>query len=1269
MLTQPPPTQPPTPNDTHVKPLFELPDSIHQITFVEKLSEAVDHPTRTAGTYVVTPPIAECFDRALRVVGASLKDARSRAAYLHGSFGSGKSHFMAMLSLLLDGHEAAWRVPELHPLRAKHDFAGKKKLLQLHFHMVGFESIEEAIFRRYLTFSKTHHPAARVPGVFADEKLFNDAATLLDELGDDAFFAPMNNAANAPNAALATTSTPTPISTGDEWGEFAGHTTWDRNRFDHCVTSTEPKEREELFSALVKTRFRAYAEESRQYIDLDSGLAVLGRHAKGLGYDGVVLFLDELVLWLASRASDTAWFHNEVQKMVKLVEAQDARREIPFMSFIARQRDLAEMVGANYVGLENKLVRDSLQWSEGRYETITLEDRNLPAIVERRVLRPRDATAKGALDNAFDKLKKGAADPAWKTMLGQLDAGDFRRLYPFSPALVDALVALSNALQRERTAIKLLTELLVEHIEDLKLGEVVGVGDLYDVLAGGEASAEGVMKARFESAKHVYTYRLLPLLQQTHQTNTAERCQRLRPDHPARLGCSNCRVTACRSDNRLIKTLIIAALVPEVAALKDMTAGKLVQLNHGSLRVPIPGTEANLVTKKLKEWASQIGQLHVGLQADPTVRLQLEGVELGPIIEQARGADSPGMRQRVLRDLLFEAMGLQVVADTGKDHKHKDWRGTDRMGHIRFGNVRKMGPEALRCPEDHDWRFIIDYPFDDPGFGPHDDEQVLDQFKEVGGGSWTMVWLPSFFSAAMNQMLGDLVILKHIVEQPSAYISQLSVENQARAKNDLVNLKTQKEARVVQALEQAYGLAQVREGDIDSALSIDKHLQVLKPGANVQPMLAANLATALDGFIPALLDARYPRHPRLTAKLTTMRAEKLIEKFGEIIDNEKKQIPADRALVDEMRGTLGELGLVRCTETAAILVEDRMLQDIERKRQQQVSDRPDAAEIRRYIDESNKMGLQPEALDLITRAYARWSARTFVSGGLPYEAKAGRPIPDHVVLEKPDLPSHDTWSKALALAGTTLGVVLAGKALHADNLKRFEAEVHKAVKAKAADCSKLARLLKQRLTELGLPVESDRLKTAASADKLCGALNGRSGKAMTDALAAFVPETSPRAVGHSIGSADKVAGVLGDNLVFGAFKLLETKRGVLDGADDLVERVAKCLRQDELHEAATERLRALAEEAQRLVNPPISPTMTTVPVLPIAPPVPAGVVVASASWNARGKTAVLSQLRAALAEAEKALASNTSDDDDSTETGQITLTGSFTITTHRLQAK
>ena len=40
----------------------------------------------------------------------------SKAAYLHGSFGSGKSHFMAVLHLILQGNPAARGIAELAPV-------------------------------------------------------------------------------------------------------------------------------------------------------------------------------------------------------------------------------------------------------------------------------------------------------------------------------------------------------------------------------------------------------------------------------------------------------------------------------------------------------------------------------------------------------------------------------------------------------------------------------------------------------------------------------------------------------------------------------------------------------------------------------------------------------------------------------------------------------------------------------------------------------------------------------------------------------------------------------------------------------------------------------------------------------------------------------------------------------------------------------------------------------------------------------------------------
>lgn len=56
-------------------------------------------------------------------------------------------------------------------------------------------------------------------------------------------------------------------------------------------------------------------------------------------------FLDELILWLASHAADPAWVNREGQKVAKLVEAAKMDRALPIVSFIARQRDLRELVG------------------------------------------------------------------------------------------------------------------------------------------------------------------------------------------------------------------------------------------------------------------------------------------------------------------------------------------------------------------------------------------------------------------------------------------------------------------------------------------------------------------------------------------------------------------------------------------------------------------------------------------------------------------------------------------------------------------------------------------------------------------------------------------------------------------------------------------------------------------------------------------------------------------------------------------------------------
>lgn len=66
----------------------------------------------------------------------------------------------------------------------------------------------------------------------------------------------------------------------------------------------------------------------------------MSKHAKRLGYDGVVLLLDVLILWPASHSADIAFVQLKGRKLAKLVEAQTSDRPVPIISFVARQRDL-----------------------------------------------------------------------------------------------------------------------------------------------------------------------------------------------------------------------------------------------------------------------------------------------------------------------------------------------------------------------------------------------------------------------------------------------------------------------------------------------------------------------------------------------------------------------------------------------------------------------------------------------------------------------------------------------------------------------------------------------------------------------------------------------------------------------------------------------------------------------------------------------------------------------------------------------------------------
>lgn len=194
--------------------IIDVPERVRKGDFVLNLSRGVTEPDQTLHQYVVTPQLAACFDDALGFIRSAIDAANSKACYLHGSFGSGKSHFMAVLHLLLQHTPAVRTLEHLDKVCARHGWVEDKKFLLVPYHMIGARNMESAILGGYVDHVTHLHPAAPLPGVYLAEEIFKNAQQLRGRLGDDKFFEDLNRGATQPQKG---------------WGKLAKG--WDAGRF------------------------------------------------------------------------------------------------------------------------------------------------------------------------------------------------------------------------------------------------------------------------------------------------------------------------------------------------------------------------------------------------------------------------------------------------------------------------------------------------------------------------------------------------------------------------------------------------------------------------------------------------------------------------------------------------------------------------------------------------------------------------------------------------------------------------------------------------------------------------------------------------------------------------------------------------------------------------------------------------------------------------------------------------------------------------------
>lgn len=1195
---------------TLIKDLIEIPERIHYGDFVLKLTDGVTEAkaAETLQNYVVTPQLAGCFDNALAFIRSAIDGRSSKAAYLHGSFGSGKSHFMAVLYLLLQGSSTARSLSELASVVAEHDrWIQGKKFLLVPFHMIAARSTESAIFGQYVEYVRRLHPDAPVPGVYLAEPLFDNAHRLREQMGDETFFAQLNTQTASVDAG---------------WGGLAA--AWDATAFGRA-TAAPPgdEERIRLVSDLVETLLPAFQNiaraEGEAFVSLDEGLSILDRHARDLGYDALIFFLDELILWLASNAADLAFVSREGQKLAKLVEAQQGNRPIPLVSFVARQRDLRELVGDHVPGAQQLAFADVLEHQKGRFHLITLEDRNLPVIAEKRILAPKDDAARQELDGAFAESSKVRDDVMQTLLTSSADPAMFRQVYPFTPALVQTLVAISSVLQRERTALKVMLLLLVSQRDTLTLGQLVPVGDLYDVIAEGDEAFTSEMREYFDQAKRLYQGKLRPLLEQQHGVGLDE--LRARPaDDPV--------AQAFRADDRILKTLLLSSLAPEVEALKALTPARLAALNHGSIRSPIAGREGQVVLTKCRTWASHVGEIRISDEGgNPTVSLQISGVDVEGILDRARGEDNHGNRTRKVREILFRELRIPeedqlfLTVDV-------EWRGTNRRCELAYGNVREMGFDSLTARDDR-WRVIVDFPFDVEGHTPADDLSQIEQFREAEPPTRTIVWVPTFLSRGAQKDLGTLVMLDHVLagERFGDYASHLSVVDRAAARSLLDNRRSQLAERMRLILEGAYGVGIPLPGTLDTSHDLAEHVQSLDVGFTVSPPVAATLRGALEHLLDQALTHQFPAHPRFEGAVRPAALRRVFDEIQRAVQERNGRIFVEQGTKRQaMRQIAYPLQLGEMGENHFVLKPNWM-----QHFRQKTAERPGVLTVgglRRWTDEPEPRGLPAEVANLVIMTYAEQANLRFTLHGGPVTPTL-ESLPDELELHEAALPTPEQWVVARDRAAKVFGLVLP-ELRSASNVGEATRQIQEAANARRQHAVALVEQLRDRLPIHELDCENTpRGQTALAVHALVVALERASSEEVVETLANAPVSTSDIAMGASLGRSAEVVSALEETkwTILGSASALAGDRQAQ--AEALKRRLQEALQADEYVLALVSALRALEDEAVAL----LTETTRQPPPVPEPSPPPGRRLVEEgkeAAVSAEDAISILDQIRSSM---------------------------------------
>jgi hypothetical protein len=809
-----------------VRHVLDLPDEVPECVVNIRQFDDPDVLAQNVQDYVITPRVAQELEDLVRRLHRSVEwHEGGRGHFVHGSFGSGKSHFMATLGLILENHPAIWQKD--HPIIQKiHTEFGTwlaaHPVLVIPVYMLGQTSFQQAMYRAA---NERLRQLDKPPCEFSDaRKVIEHFQTEVEKFGDVVY-----------------------------QRFFQESRIKSQRAFNRKVQGGQ-EQLDELAAEILAWR-GDLAEAEKRHLYPDSfvdGMLKLSRHAQSLGYAAVVFFVDELILYLSGK-SGREWGQDLNDLGAIIDPAHRADQAVPMWVVVAKQRDIRETVPED---TSQKHIFDHLDWQKDRFpRTTELADVELIPITRQRVLK-RKRGKEQVLELAVNQSVEALSPQVRNTLMHDFTLEDFRRVYPFHPALIRTLIDVSNRLSKERAGIRLLYELLIEHYPDLPIGRFVPYAALFDVIFLEEGLVGGATNPELEAVRRTYYDRIRPAIREIY------------PHDPSSSEDGNGAARPLSSSERLeavVKTVLLSQLS---RTMRDqITVERILHLNYADLRGMTDLGTYTQIGEMLKRLANRADVVvFAENEADPAKSTVSISVEAAPDIRSILKKIPVTDKSRI--DAFAELMKRQeLLGRTIKNGELQDydrlWRGTRRAGRVVFTNVQEMSTAQMTLTGAY--TIFIGYPWDlGPSHGPKGGRATVERGRRSRGALPIGFWLPGHLSDDDLQDLTEYAKIRELEDSPDLYLGDLGRSAREAVESKVPAFKQAKEKNLLSRLETCY----LKEGEVlflDQSITTNLDVKTMREG--------------LDRIADAALDRLYPHHPRFKGEVDQRSLRRLLVEF------------------------------------------------------------------------------------------------------------------------------------------------------------------------------------------------------------------------------------------------------------------------------------------------------------------------------------------------------------------------------------------------------